>query len=263
MIDNGDISFSYRIITRRDPATTWSNRLDHYIKTGDNNIHLANIIYAACAAVTLVVTLLLVLERSLSRDFTKLEILKTSRRQMREHRRSGLNDGDEREALNANRPAISSENVQWKKLQGDVFRKPDYSFLLCVACGVGAQVLTILMITLVFFAIGIIRKESRAYFAFNCIVYLIFGGMANGYCTARAMKFFGAEEWRFAASAGSFSLPVFVGITFCLVDLIDWVEKSDQVLPFSSIMLYTFFWGCLNVPAVYAASWAGFMYSND
>ena len=34
---------------------------------------------------------------------------------MREHRRSGLNDGDEREGLSANRPAISSENVQWAK----------------------------------------------------------------------------------------------------------------------------------------------------
>jgi hypothetical protein len=80
LLDNGDISFSYRIITRRDPSTTWSNRLDHYIKTGDNNIHMANIIYTACAAITLVIVLMLVLERSLSRDFSKLEILKTSRR---------------------------------------------------------------------------------------------------------------------------------------------------------------------------------------
>jgi hypothetical protein len=63
-----------------------------------------------------VIILLLVLERSLSRDFTKLEILKTSRRQMREQRRGGLNDNDEREGLNSSRPAISSENVAWKKL---------------------------------------------------------------------------------------------------------------------------------------------------
>lgn len=120
-----------------------------------------------------------------------------------------------------------------------------------------------IFITLLFFTLGLMKREGRSYLALNCICYMLFGGMANGYISSRAMKFFGAEEWRFAASAGSFSLPVFVGITFCLVDLIDWVEKSDQVLPFSSIMLYTFFWGCLNVPAVYAASWAGFMYSND
>jgi transmembrane 9 superfamily member 2/4 len=41
---------------------------------------MANIIYTACAAITLVIVLMLVLERSLSRDFSKLEILKTSRR---------------------------------------------------------------------------------------------------------------------------------------------------------------------------------------
>lgn len=107
------------------------------------------------------------------------------------------------------------------------------------------------------------RRESRSYLAFNCVVYLVFGGMANGYFTARAMKFFGAEEWRFAATAGSFGLPVFVGMVFCMVDLIDYLEKSDQVVPFSSIILYTFLWGCLNVPAVYISSYLGFMNSND
>jgi hypothetical protein len=120
-----------------------------------------------------------------------------------------------------------------------------------------------MLTTLLFFCLGLMRRESRTYLAFNCIVYLIFGGMANGYFTARAMKFFGAEEWRFAASAGSLGLPLFIGVTFILVDLIDWFEKSDQALPISSIFLYTFLWGCLNVPAVYFASYLGFMHSND
>lgn len=36
-----DISFTFRIITREDKKMTWAMRMDHYIKIGDNEIHLA------------------------------------------------------------------------------------------------------------------------------------------------------------------------------------------------------------------------------
>lgn len=55
-----------------------------------------------------------------------------------------------------------------------------------------------------------------------------FGGFGNGYVTARSLKYFGATEWRFAASIAAFCLPVYIIITFLLVDFIEWFEKSDQ-----------------------------------
>lgn len=56
---------------------------------------------------------------------------------------------------------------------------------------------------------------------------MIFGGAANGYVTARAMRFFGATEWRFAASVAAFCLPCYIAVTFIIVDFIEYFEKSD------------------------------------
>jgi hypothetical protein len=55
-----EFTFSYRVITRRDPKTSWSMRMDHYIKTQNNNIHMANILYAL-AVITVFILILGVL----------------------------------------------------------------------------------------------------------------------------------------------------------------------------------------------------------
>lgn len=119
------------------------------------------------------------------------------------------------------------------------------------------------MTTLVFFTFGLITKSGRTGVAFNCVCYMIFGGLFNGYFSARAMKFFGAEEWSYAAMASSVILPLWIGVPFLMVDFVDWIEKADQMVPFTSIVGYLFLWGCLNVPAVSLASWYAFMNSND
>lgn len=67
--DNQEVTFSYNIITRPDPMTTWSMRMDHYVKFGDNNIHLAAILYALATIAVGVLLLIYVLQRALGNDF--------------------------------------------------------------------------------------------------------------------------------------------------------------------------------------------------
>ena len=55
-------------------------RLDHYIKTGDNNIHLANILWSIGLIVVITGAVLAVLERSITADFAQLKILVDKRR---------------------------------------------------------------------------------------------------------------------------------------------------------------------------------------
>ena len=125
------------------------------------------------------------------------------------------------------------------------------------------QVFSIMLTTLLFFTFGLIMKSGRPGIAFNCVCYMIFGGLINGYFCARAMKFFGAENWNFAAITGSLALPFWIGVPFVFVDFIDWIEKAEQLAPMTSVFGYLFLWACLNVPSVYFASYWGFMHSND
>lgn len=97
----------------------------------------------------------------------------------------------------------------------------------------------------------------------QCFFWMILGGLANGYFTTRAMKYFGAEEWRFAASASCTVLPFFITANFAMVDIIEWFEKSNQIAPFTSILLYMFLWFIFNLPGTYFGSYLGFMKCND
>jgi len=147
-------------------------------------------------------------------------------------------------------------------LQGDVFRRPDFSILLCTACGMGGQICLSLMITIIFFIAGVIYPQGRWYSIYTGSSYLFFGGLINGYVTGRLMKYHGANEWRFAASVSSLALPFLSGAIFVIVELIEWAENA-QVKPLSTIFLYFFAWMFVNVPTAYVGANLGFTKHND
>jgi hypothetical protein len=112
-----EITFSYRIISRRDPRTSWAMRMDHYIKTGDDNIHMANILYSFLAIAVLVFSLMSILGKQLWNDFTSLEVLKQNRRQKRDERRNMDHGSEEDVGLTTNRAKnVTANQVAWKKL---------------------------------------------------------------------------------------------------------------------------------------------------
>lgn len=99
--------------------------------------------------------------------------------------------------------------------------------------------------------------------AHNCFMTLVIGGGANGYVTARLMKFFGATDWTFSASAAAIWLPLKVTSVFFLVDMIEYFEKSEQLVPFTSIVLFSALYVLLNVPASYFGAYFAYNYTDD
>jgi len=91
----------------------------------------------------------------------------------------------------------------------------------------------------------------------------LFGGIANGYLTSRTMKYFGSDEWTFSAGAASFCLPLYCASIFGAVDVLDWMERSSSIVPFSTFSLYAFLWLILNVPGAYWASQQAYLHCND
>lgn len=155
------------------------------------------------------------------------------------------------------------DDVAWKKLQGDVFRKPDFAVLLCSMSGMGIQCVLSMYCILLFMTISFLNPYSRFYNFWNIFAYMVIGGFVNGYFTARSMKYFGASEWRFAASVAAVALPLYIVGTFCLVDIIEYFEKSDQIFPFTAIVLFFFLWLIFNVPASYYGAYVAFKNSDD
>jgi hypothetical protein len=112
-----EFTFSYRIITRADPKLTWASRMDHYMKFGNNNIHLANIIYSTMTISILFLIIAACLYRAIGNDFKAIEMIASKRRAKRDERRTrGVEPSEDEVGLTSQKPKITAEDVAWKKL---------------------------------------------------------------------------------------------------------------------------------------------------
>lgn len=91
-------------------------RMDHYAKFGDNNIHLANIIYAFAVIGAIVIVLSAFLTRSIQKDFKALDLIKNKRKEKRDQRRFRDNSEDEMGLTSSKPKNVKLEDVAWKKL---------------------------------------------------------------------------------------------------------------------------------------------------
>lgn len=129
-------------------------RWDHYTKFGDNNIHLANMFYAFAMIAALMICLAGFMTYSVNKDFKNIELLNNRRKEKRDQRRFGENNEDEMGLASGKPKNVTSKDVAWKKLQGDVFRKPEYPVLMCAMAGMGVQVAISVFFLLVSLTLG-------------------------------------------------------------------------------------------------------------
>ena len=158
---------------------------------------------------------------------------------------------------------MRQNDVMWKKLQGDVFRNPEYPALLAVFLGAGVQLLSWIVTYLFAMIIFTLNTYFRFYVVYNSFFVLVGGGIGNGYFTARTLRFFGGYEWRFAAVTSCLFLPTIFLSFYMVIDVIDWMEMSWKALPFSSFALYICLWIMFNVPACYWGAYLGLKEAKD
>ena len=123
--------------------TIWAHRFDHYIKTGEGNVHHAQFIGSVLIAFLFTFFVFKILQRTLDKDLDKLTRNLDRIRQFRSTRRSGNYDavntsesGEISEGRNLDE--FGFEQVKWTKLAGDVFRPPRCRLLFATFIGFGA-----------------------------------------------------------------------------------------------------------------------------
>lgn len=107
-------------------------RLDHYVKFGNDKIHMMSILLSIVVILCSGLIVYLITRRALFSDFKQLE-------------RGVLNRNERRQALAQEDTGLRSKkpkqveafDVVWKKLQGDVMRPPDYPAVFAVLMGMG------------------------------------------------------------------------------------------------------------------------------
>lgn len=133
-----------------DNETLWANRMEHYLKFGRENIHLAAILISLSIIIMLTFIVVKLMQRSLNQDFTttiKRAISSKLRRQERA-RLPNPDDGESR-SLKKKKEPVAAEDVAWKKVHGDVFRAPLFANILCCLVGAGFQLYAMFITLLV------------------------------------------------------------------------------------------------------------------
>ena len=153
---------------------------------------------------------------------------------------------------------MKAGDVAWKKLNGDVFRTPEFPNIFACFVGMGVQIFISLYGMLVFATLFFSNYMLRPYVFTMSIVSLATMGWVNGFTTSQVLKFFGSVDWFFSAMISSLLLPLWLITTGGFIDIIEWLEDSSSFVPFSSVFFYGCCWLAVSIPLSFHGAYTGF-----
>lgn len=236
---SGKVLFTYDVVWTENPDLHWASRWDIYLSMDDAipaKVHWLSILNSLVIVVVLSSMLAAILVRNLRRDFSRYNKLAT--------------DEEKAEEL---------EEFGWKLVHADVFRPPSFSpLLLSVACGTGAQLLSMALLTILFSSMGFLSPANRgALIMAQLLLYVVMGAVA-GYVTARMYKTFKGKSWQQATTMTALLFPAFAfGIFFCL-DILAWIEGSSDAVPFGTMIVLLVLWFGISSPLVFFGAYFGY-----
>ena len=146
----------------------------------------------------------------------------------------------------------------WKRLQGDVFRKPARPLLLSLLVGAGMQILLCTILTLCY-AFYDFYFDKGAILGFAAAAFP-WGGFVNGYTSARIYTFFHGSSWTQMACNTSVFLPCFISACLLIIDTCEWIEtgRADSISVLEAAVLAAY-WLFIHVPTCFCGAYLGFL----
>ncbi|KAI1097928.1 Nonaspanin [Jackrogersella minutella] len=280
-IEEGDdddtitIPYSYSVYFREDESIEWGRRWDLYFVNSEegSRIHWLAIVNSLIICGLLTGIVLMILAKTIRSDIKgykegsvedgKLRIKRKGNRTPKSEKAGfGLleKEGETDKEIDLTSDDEALEDVTgWKLLHADVFRKPEYGYLLAPLVGSGMQLLFMAVGLIVLSAIGILNPSFRGGFLSAAMGLFVFAGVFSGYFSARVYKTFDGKDFGKNALVTAFLFPgLFFGLIFIL-NLFVWAQASSTAIPFGTLIAIVLLWLCIQVPLVYLGSWLGFV----
>ena len=269
--------FTYTLTTVNDASTKWANRMDHYYKIGNHDIHMAEILFCLGLIVILGLTVFCMMEYTVRRDIRSIgenmsSIKITKQQRLNQTKKSLINsDSIEEETglVGSDNPQSSSEKylneqleksrpgVAWHKLQFDIYRAPDNSNGFAASVGIGAQIFGMTIVTLIMTVLFFSNQALRPYTFVISGTILALMGWVNGYVTSRLLKFFGASDWLLSALLSSLAFPLWLMTSLTVVDIIEW-DTEGSAMPYTMALMWIFGYLFFSIPLSMHGSYIGF-----
>ncbi|OTA96149.1 hypothetical protein M434DRAFT_393236 [Hypoxylon sp. CO27-5] len=281
VVEEGDdndtitIPYSYSVYFREDESIEWNRRWDLYFVNSEegSRIHWLAIVNSLIICGLLTGIVLMILAKTIRSDIKgykdgsiedgKLKIKRRGNRTPKSEKAGfGLlekeGDGDKEIDISSDDEALE-DVTGWKLLHTDVFRKPEYGYLLAPLVGSGMQLLFMAIGLILLSAIGILNPSFRGGFISAGIGLFVFAGVFSGYFSARVYKTFDGKDF---VKNALVTACLFPGLTFSLIFILNlfvWAQASSTAIPFGTLIAIVLLWLCIQVPLVYLGSWYGFV----
>ena len=243
-IGETEVMWTYSVYWRPSD-TAWATRWDKYLHVFDPKIHWFSLINSTIIVIFLTITVFSILVRALRRDI------------QRYNRLDSINLDD----LSGTSAAVEDgiqEDSGWKLVHGDVFRTPKHTLLLSVFLGNGAQLFVMTGFTIFFALFGFLSPSNRGSLGTTMVLLFTFLGFIGGYTSARVYKSFNGEKWKMNIILTPTLIPGAVFVTFFLLNLFLWAERSSGAVPFTTMLVLVGIWFLISIPLSFAGSWVGF-----
>ncbi|KAL7134521.1 hypothetical protein ABFS83_11G031500 [Erythranthe nasuta] len=229
--DKKEIIFTYDV-EFQESEIKWASRWDTYLYMPDDQIHWFSIVNSLMIVLFLSGMVAMIMLRTLYRDISKYNQLETQEE--------------------------AQEETGWKLVHGDVFRPPTNSNLLCVYVGTGVQFLGMILITMVFAALGFLSPSNRGGLMTAMLLLWVFMGVFAGYASSRLYKMFKGTEWKKITLQTAFMFPGILFAIFFVLNALIWGEESSGAVPFGTMLVLVLLWFGISVPLVFVGSYVGF-----
>ncbi|KAF8829200.1 hypothetical protein HHX47_DHR3000931 [Lentinula edodes] len=224
------VRYTYRV-TWNASSTPWATRWDNYLKIADPRIHWFSLVNSIVIVVFLLVMVSMILYRSVSRDISR------------------YNASDMSEDV--------QEDWGWKLVHGEVFRQPSHPMLLGIMSGNGAQLCSMVGVTLVFALLGFLSPSNRGSLATVMMVCFSFFGCIGGYVSSRVYSSLGGSDKRKNAFLTATGLPTIVFMIVFLLNFFLLMANSSGAVPFGTLLVIALLWFGISAPLSAVGSYYG------
>lgn len=235
----GRVLFTYDVIWTENKELHWASRWDVYLSM-DNaipaRVHWLSIANSLVIVIVLSAMIAAILVRNLRRDFSRYNQL--------------ASDEEKAEDL---------EEFGWKLVHADVFRPPSFSpLMLAVACGTGAQLLCMTVLTILFSAMGFLSPANRGALVMAQLLLYVLMGVVAGYVAARMYKTFKGKSWQKATAATAFGFPGITFGMFLIMNIVALSQGSSDAVPVTTMIVLLVLWFGISTPLVFFGAYFGY-----
>ena len=145
----------------------------------------------------------------------------------------------------------------WRNVAFDVFRIPDNCELLFAILGSGIQLFFMLLYSLLFISIGLLRpRNGGSYFTIMVMMYILFS-ILSGYSSATFYKMLNGRNWVSLLLISILFFPLIFIIFLFINNYIYYKEKSSIFIESDNFFSLLKLWIILSIPILFLGSLIG------